>query len=70
MNKKESCNNSCSPSDYQRGGKCDINGCYDESDSIRNLLINFFMFFINAGEISCPEETAIHYVDKYLKPKP
>ncbi len=26
---KESCNHSCSPSDWYKGGKCDINGCHE-----------------------------------------
>lgn len=25
-----SCNKSCSPSDWHKGGKCDLNGCYHE----------------------------------------
>jgi hypothetical protein len=26
---KKSCAKSCSPSDYYRGGKCDLNGCFE-----------------------------------------
>lgn len=32
-----SCDKSCSPSDYYKGGKCDLNGCFEENSSNEQL---------------------------------
>jgi hypothetical protein len=32
-----SCNKSCGPGDYRKGGKCDLNGCYKEPKDERSV---------------------------------
>lgn len=39
MKNSDSCSKSCSPSDWYKGGKCDLNGCYDnKSEHIQDLV--------------------------------
>lgn len=42
MSKPKSCNKPCSPSDWHKGGKCDLNGCMDEPVEKEDVLTHDF----------------------------